>query len=59
MVMKAACVSAIYRKCLTLSNAGRRDYTVGQIVNIMTTDANTFQEVIPTINQIWSMPLQV
>ena len=57
--MKAACSSAVYGKCLSLSNSARKEYTVGQIVNIMTTDANAFQEVIPTLNMIWSMPLQI
>ncbi len=57
--MKAACSAAVYRKCLSLSNLARKEYTVGQIVNIMTTDANTFQEVMPSLNMIWSMPLQV
>ena len=57
--MKTASISAIYRKSLVLSNDSRREYTMGQIVNLVTTDAQTIQEVLPSINMVWSMPLQI
>ena len=57
--MKAACAHAIYRKSLGLANSARKEFTVGQIVNLITTDAQTIEEVIPKINMVWSMPFQV
>ena len=42
-----------------LSNESRREYTVGQIVNLMSTDAQTVQEVLPSLNMVWSMPFQI
>ena len=57
--MKAACAHAIYRKSLSLANSARKEFTVGQIVNLITTDAQTIEEVIPKINMVWSMPFQV
>merc|ERR1712106_1148267 len=39
--------------------ASRKDYTVGEIVTLMSTDAQTFKQVIPQLNQVWSMPLQI
>ena len=32
---------------------------MGQIVNLMSTDAQTLQEVLPSLNMIWSMPFQI
>ena len=57
--MKVACTHAIYGKSLALSNAARREFTVGQIVNLLTTDAQTIEEVVPKINMVWSMPFQI
>ena len=59
MEMKASVTNAIYRKALILSNRSRKEYTVGQIVNLVTTDASTFQDVLPFLNWVWSMPLQI
>ena len=57
--MKTACAHAIYRKSLFLANSARKEFTVGQIVNLITTDAQTLEEVVPKVNMVWSMPLQV
>jgi hypothetical protein len=43
MEMRAAAIGAIYNKSLRLSNDARRAYTLGQIVNLVTSDANTLQ----------------
>jgi len=59
MEMRAAAIGAIYDKSLKLSNDARRAYTLGQIVNLVTTDANTLQETLPSLNMAWSMPLQI
>ena len=32
---------------------------MGQIVNLMSTDAQTIQEVLPSLNMVWSMPFQI
>lgn len=58
MEMKTATVSAIYKKSLRLSNSGQRQ-TVGQIVNLMASDASTIEEVLPRVNMVWSMPFQI
>ncbi len=57
--MRTAAIGSIYRKSLSLSNEARRSYTLGQIVNLVTTDASTLQEVLPQLNMVWSMPLQI
>lgn len=40
--IRTALISAIYRKALTLSNGAKRNTTVGEIVNLMSVDAQRF-----------------
>lgn len=51
--------AAVYRKTLRLSNASRREKTVGEIVNLMAIDVDRFQQITPQIMQYWSNPLQI
>ena len=37
-------MTLLYRKSLRLSNAARQESSVGQIVNLMSNDANRFPE---------------
>ncbi|XP_057325981.1 multidrug resistance-associated protein 1 isoform X3 [Microplitis mediator] len=59
MRMRTALVAAIYRKALRMSNAARKESTVGEIVNLMSVDAQRFMDLMPYINMIWSAPLQI
>ncbi|XP_077258462.1 multidrug-Resistance like Protein 1 isoform X6 [Temnothorax americanus] len=44
---------------LRLSNAARKETTLGEIVNLMSVDAQRFMDVTAYINMIWSAPLQI
>lgn len=57
--MRTALIAAIYRKALRMSNAARKESTVGEIVNLMSVDAQRFMDVTAYINMIWSAPLQI
>lgn len=46
-------------KALVITNSARRASTVGEIVNLMSVDAQRFMDLITYINMIWSAPLQV
>ncbi|XP_054614670.1 multidrug resistance-associated protein 1 [Dunckerocampus dactyliophorus] len=59
MRLRTAIVGAVYRKALVISSAARRTSTVGEIVNLMSVDAQRFMDLIAYINMIWSAPLQV
>ncbi|TRY93220.1 hypothetical protein DNTS_014361 [Danionella cerebrum] len=59
MRLRTAVVGAIYRKALVITNAARRTSTVGEIVNLMSVDAQRFMDLMTYINMIWSAPLQV
>ncbi|CAJ1076635.1 multidrug resistance-associated protein 1 [Xyrichtys novacula] len=59
MRLRSAIIGAVYRKALVISSAARRTSTVGEIVNLMSVDAQRFMDLITYINMIWSAPLQV
>lgn len=57
--IRTALVGAIYKKALRLSNTARKESTVGEIVNLMSVDAQRFMDITPYINALWSAPLQI
>lgn len=59
MKIRSALTSMIYKKSLIISNTARKDSTVGEIVNLMSVDAQRFGDVGNTINILWSAPLQI
>lgn len=46
-------------KSLLLSNEARKTSTVGEIVNLMSVDAQRFIELTTHLNMIWSAPFQM
>ncbi|VDO27601.1 unnamed protein product [Onchocerca flexuosa] len=50
---------AIYQKTLRLSNSARKAKTVGEIVNLMAIDVESFQLITLHIQQLWSCPFQI
>uniref|UniRef100_A0A8D8XGU9 ABC-type glutathione-S-conjugate transporter n=2 Tax=Cacopsylla melanoneura TaxID=428564 RepID=A0A8D8XGU9_9HEMI len=58
MRMRSALISTIYRKALTISNNARKESTVGEIVNLMSVDAQRM-DITPYLNMLWSAPLQI
>lgn len=57
--IRTALVGTIYKKALGLSNTARKSKTVGEIVNLMSVDAQRFMDLTTYINMIWSAPLQI
>uniref|UniRef100_A0A7M4F2I2 Multidrug resistance-associated protein 1-like n=1 Tax=Crocodylus porosus TaxID=8502 RepID=A0A7M4F2I2_CROPO len=57
--IKTAVVGLIYRKALTLANSARRKYTSGEIVNLMSSDAQQLMEMAVNLNLLWSAPFQI
>uniref|UniRef100_A0A8C4UKV9 MRP1 protein n=1 Tax=Falco tinnunculus TaxID=100819 RepID=A0A8C4UKV9_FALTI len=46
-------------QALTLANASRQNYTTGEIVNLMSADAQQLMEMTVNINLLWSAPFQI
>ncbi|XP_017782317.1 PREDICTED: multidrug resistance-associated protein 1 isoform X1 [Nicrophorus vespilloides] len=59
MRIRTALVAAIYKKALRMSNSARKASTVGEIVNLMSVDAQKFVELTAYLNMIWSAPFQI
>ncbi|KAL5009766.1 hypothetical protein ScPMuIL_012071 [Solemya velum] len=56
---RAAIISTIYRKALTLTNKSRKITTVGEIVNLMSVDAEHLRELVLDFWLLWGCPLRV
>ncbi|XP_072526196.1 ATP-binding cassette sub-family C member 2-like [Salminus brasiliensis] len=59
MRVRAAITAAVYKKALTLSNDARKESTIGQMVTLMSADAQRFNEVTNFIHLLWSCPVQI
>ena len=49
----------VHLQALVITNSVKRESTVGEIVNLMSVDAQRFMDVVPFINLLWSAPLQI
>ncbi|XP_077632923.1 ATP-binding cassette sub-family C member 3 isoform X1 [Crocuta crocuta] len=56
---RTAIIGVIYRKALVITSAAKRESTVGEIVNLMSVDAQRFVDLAPFLNLLWSAPLQI
>ncbi|XP_071329266.1 ATP-binding cassette sub-family C member 3 isoform X2 [Trachinotus anak] len=59
MNVRTAVIGALYRKALVITNAAKRSSTVGEIVNLMSVDAQRFMDLTTFLNMLWSAPLQI
>ncbi|CAB3223726.1 unnamed protein product [Arctia plantaginis] len=56
--INCALSSMLYKKALNLTNKARKKHTVGEIMNLMSTDVTRFTD-LTLMHLIWSAPLQV
>uniref|UniRef100_A0A667Y7B4 ATP-binding cassette, sub-family C (CFTR/MRP), member 2 n=1 Tax=Myripristis murdjan TaxID=586833 RepID=A0A667Y7B4_9TELE len=59
MKVRTAIMAAVYKKSLVVSNDARKESTVGETVNLMSADAQRFNDVTNFIHLLWSCPLQI
>ncbi|KAI7805399.1 canalicular multispecific organic anion transporter 1 isoform X1 [Triplophysa rosa] len=59
MKVRTAIMVAVYKKALVVSNDSRKESTAGEIVNLMSADAQRFNDVTNFIHLLWSCPLQI
>lgn len=59
MKVRTAITAAVYKKALVVSNDTRKESTVGETVNLMSADAQRFNDVTNFIHLLWSCPLQI
>lgn len=49
----------IVLQALVITNAAKRSSTVGEVVNLMSVDAQRFMDLTTFLNMLWSAPLQI
>ncbi|KAL9833556.1 ATP-binding cassette sub-family C member 3 isoform 1-T1 [Geothlypis trichas] len=59
MRLRTGITGVIYRKSLVITNSAKRSSTVGEIVNLMSVDAQRFMDLTTFLNMLWSAPLQI
>ncbi|XP_039702279.1 canalicular multispecific organic anion transporter 2-like isoform X2 [Pteropus medius] len=57
--LRTGVIGVIYRKALVITNSVKRKFTVGEMVNLMSVDAQRFMDLAPFLNMLWSAPLQI
>lgn len=57
--MRSAIVVQVYQKALVLSSAERERFTVGEIMNLMTVDAQRIQDLTTYLHAIWYSFVQI
>ncbi|XP_035215523.1 multidrug resistance-associated protein 1-like isoform X2 [Stegodyphus dumicola] len=51
--------AAIYRKVLRLTNGSRRNYSLGELCNLVSVDIQRIVELVWSVNSVWSCPLRM
>ncbi|NXD91713.1 MRP7 protein, partial [Chaetorhynchus papuensis] len=59
LMVRAAVISAIYRKALHVSSTSLARFTVGEIVNFMSTDTSRLVDFCLSFHELWSLPVQL
>ena len=54
--IRCSVVGALFKKSTALSTGGKAVYSAGEIVNMMSNDADRCRNLIVQINQLWMLP---
>ncbi|GFQ80003.1 multidrug resistance-associated protein 1 [Trichonephila clavata] len=57
--IRSCIISVVYKKALVLSNSARKNFTVGEVVNLMSVDTQRMMDYVQMVNLLWSAPLQI
>ncbi|GAA0146210.1 ATP-binding cassette [Lithospermum erythrorhizon] len=57
--LRSTLVAALFRKSVRLSHESRKKFASGKITNLMSTDAETLQQVCQSLHTIWSAPFRI
>uniref|UniRef100_A0A803SLC4 ABC-type glutathione-S-conjugate transporter n=1 Tax=Anolis carolinensis TaxID=28377 RepID=A0A803SLC4_ANOCA len=57
--LKTAITGLVYRKLLVMSNAAKKEATVGEIVNLVSVDVQKLMDLIIYFNGTWLAPIRI
>ncbi|XP_019190633.1 PREDICTED: ABC transporter C family member 2-like isoform X2 [Ipomoea nil] len=57
--LRSTLVAAVFRKSLRLTHESRKGFATGKITNLMTTDAESLQQICQSLHTLWSAPFRI
>ncbi|XP_035948566.2 multidrug resistance-associated protein 1-like isoform X2 [Halichoerus grypus] len=57
--IKTAVIGLIYKKALLLSNVSRKRFSTGEVINLMSADAQQLMDLTANLNLLWSAPFHI
>ncbi|PNX84778.1 ABC transporter C family member 12-like protein, partial [Trifolium pratense] len=57
--LRSTLVAAIFRKSLRLTHESRKKFSMGKLMNMITTDANALQQICQQLHGLWSAPFRI
>nr|GMD83307.1 ABC transporter C family member 2-like [Ipomoea batatas] len=57
--LRSTLVAAVFRKSLRLTHESRKKFATGKITNLMTTDAESLQQICQSLHTLWSAPFRI
>ncbi|EES12878.1 hypothetical protein BDA96_06G240300 [Sorghum bicolor] len=57
--LRSTLIAAVFRKSLRLTNESRRKFASGRITNLISTDAESLQQVCQQLHSLWSAPFRI
>lgn len=57
--IRAAIITTIYKKSLSVSSVSASEFSSGEIVNFMSTDTDRITNFCPSFHAVWSLPFQI
>ena len=59
MIYRTVSILLLFSQALLLSNVSRKQFSTGEIINVMVTDAQQLMDLMTNINLLWSAPFQI
>ncbi|KAF3450335.1 hypothetical protein FNV43_RR06415 [Rhamnella rubrinervis] len=57
--LRSTLIAAVFRKSLRLTHEARKKFASGKITNLMTTDAESLQQICQSLHTLWSAPFRI
>ncbi|CAM0902867.1 unnamed protein product [Alopecurus aequalis] len=57
--LRSTLIAAVFRKSLRLTNDSRKQFASGRITNLISTDAESLQQVCQQLHSLWSAPFRI
>ncbi|XP_040014052.1 multidrug resistance-associated protein 1-like [Xiphias gladius] len=59
MRLKTAVIGLVYRKSLVMSSSARRQFTLGEIINLVSADTQKLMDFVVYFNSVWIAPIEI